>query len=237
MIKQKVERIPTGIQDLDAIIGGLVAGRTHLLSGEPGTGKSMFSYHFMYNALKHGHTVGLITTEEPTESIMLHSALLGMPLEKYVNKSLKIVDIASHRAMEAAFATPTGDYLIQSFRDMQQLIPPGIDCLVIDTITPYILPMNPTMARETAIELVMNMESAGLTSLLILDESVSEHVLMTLAAPMYGHIQLVYQKDPYTGKTKRCMYIRKLRATTTPINPLIYNLTDKGISIQKEIKD
>lgn len=234
MLKTQIERIPTGVPDLDAIIEGFVKERTYLISGEPGTGKTIFSIHFMSKALKNGYNVGLITTEEPLDSILLQASLLGMPLDKYVNNQLKVVDTSLHRAMEAAFATPTGEYLIQSFRDLQQAIPNNIDCLVVDTITPYFLPMNPTMARETAIEIVTTMREKRLTALLIMDEAVTHNVLMAVAAPVHGYIRLAYQHDPYTTKPVQLMYVKKLRSTRTPKHPLMYELTDSGIIIHKE---
>ncbi|MCX8174121.1 MAG: hypothetical protein N3F63_05925 [Thermoplasmata archaeon] len=234
MPKPQVERIPTGVPDLDAIIEGFVKERTYLISGEPGTGKTIFSIHFMSKAIKNGLKVGLITTEEPLDSILLQASLLGMPLDKYVGNELKVVDTSLHRAMEASFATPTGEYLIQSFRDLQRAIPPGVDCVVVDTITPYFLPMNPTMARETATEIVTTMREKRLTALLIMDEAVDAHVLRAVAAPVHGYIRLAYQHDPYTTRPIQLMYVRKLRATKTPNHPLRYELTGTGLIIHKE---
>jgi len=39
----RTERVPTGIQGLDALIeGGFPKGRSILVTGEPGTGKTIF---------------------------------------------------------------------------------------------------------------------------------------------------------------------------------------------------
>ncbi|MEM3395764.1 MAG: ATPase domain-containing protein [Thermoplasmata archaeon] len=234
MSKIHVERMPTGVPDLDAIIEGFVKDRSYLISGEPGTGKTIFSIHFMSKALKDGHKVGLVTTEEPLESILLQASLVGMPLDKYVGNELKVVDTSLHRAIEASFATPTGDYLIQSFRDLLSAIPSGVDCVVIDTITPYFLPMNATMARETATEIMTTFREKRLTALLIMDEAVEPNVLRAVAAPMHGFIRLTYQHDPYTTRPIQLMYVRKLRATKTPRHPLMYEITETGIVIHKE---
>jgi hypothetical protein len=48
----KETRVPTGIVELDALIeGGLRAGKTYLVVGEPGTGKTVFGLQFLVNGL------------------------------------------------------------------------------------------------------------------------------------------------------------------------------------------
>ena len=48
-----IKRIQTGIQGFDQLIyGGLPQGRSYLVSGEPGTGKTIFSIQFLLEGLK-----------------------------------------------------------------------------------------------------------------------------------------------------------------------------------------
>lgn len=60
----EVLRIPTGIRDLDAVIGGLRKGGKTIVGGKPGMGKSMLIKQVMTNLSASGHKVGLITVEE-----------------------------------------------------------------------------------------------------------------------------------------------------------------------------
>src|SRR4051794_12651386 len=49
------ELAPTGITGLDDILrGGYTAGKMHLLSGGPGTGKTTFSLHFIAEGVRRG---------------------------------------------------------------------------------------------------------------------------------------------------------------------------------------
>lgn len=42
------ERASTGIDGLDTILdGGFVPGRAYLARGQPGTGKTIFGYHYL----------------------------------------------------------------------------------------------------------------------------------------------------------------------------------------------
>ena len=53
MTNRIATRIPTGIPGLDEILhGGFVSGRTYLVTGAPGTGKTIFGLHFLAAAEK-----------------------------------------------------------------------------------------------------------------------------------------------------------------------------------------
>jgi len=60
-----VERIVTGIAGLDEILGGGIPKRNVvLLSGGPGTGKSIFGQQYLYNGLLRGEPGILVVLEE-----------------------------------------------------------------------------------------------------------------------------------------------------------------------------
>src|SRR4051812_33005206 len=49
------EAVPTGVPGLDDILrGGFAAGKMHLLSGGPGTGKTTLSLQFMAEGIRRG---------------------------------------------------------------------------------------------------------------------------------------------------------------------------------------
>ncbi len=51
------KRISTGIAELDVMIeGGLRCGKTYLVVGEPGTGKTVFGLQFLASSLMDKHT-------------------------------------------------------------------------------------------------------------------------------------------------------------------------------------
>jgi circadian clock protein KaiC len=51
----RTERVPTGILGLDSLIeGGFPKGRSILVTGEPGTGKTIFSLQFLVEGLARG---------------------------------------------------------------------------------------------------------------------------------------------------------------------------------------
>ena len=50
--QMQVQKLPTGIEGFDDIChGGLPTGRSTLISGTSGTGKTVFSLHFLNNGI------------------------------------------------------------------------------------------------------------------------------------------------------------------------------------------
>lgn len=84
------ERIPTGVPGLDEVLhGGLIQGRTYLISGDPGTGKTITGFHFLAEGLRRGESSLLIHLEENEEDLRRNAASLGIDLD-----GLEIVDLA-----------------------------------------------------------------------------------------------------------------------------------------------
>lgn len=90
-----MERIPTGIQGFDELIeGGLPKGSITLISGTPGTGKSIFCAQILYaNALK-GKKCLYLNLEQNEGRLEAQMFQFGWDPEK-VKKNLKIVAIDS----------------------------------------------------------------------------------------------------------------------------------------------
>jgi circadian clock protein KaiC len=75
-------RLSTGVSGLDEVLhGGLLAGRTYLVRGGPGTGKTMLGLHFLTAGAARGERTLFITVEESTEQIRKDACSLGFDLE------------------------------------------------------------------------------------------------------------------------------------------------------------
>ena len=78
-----LSKVSTRIQGLDDILhGGLPAGRTTLVSGGPGSGKSLIGLEFVYRSALEGHPSLFVTFEENGESIRENAATLGWDLKE-----------------------------------------------------------------------------------------------------------------------------------------------------------
>jgi len=73
--------VPSGIPEVDELLnGGYVRGRTYLVQGVSGTGKSLLGQHFLQAGLEAGETVVYIHGEESKHDILVNAALLDVDI-------------------------------------------------------------------------------------------------------------------------------------------------------------
>lgn len=89
----KVTKVPTGIQKLDKLLGGGFPEKTViLLSGGPGTGKTLFGLNFLLEGARKGERVCYVSLSETKEEIV--RACKGIEklkdVEKFLGKNLAI---------------------------------------------------------------------------------------------------------------------------------------------------
>ncbi|GLW25269.1 circadian clock protein KaiC [Microbispora amethystogenes] len=80
-----IARIPTGINGFDHVtLGGLPAGRSTLVSGTTGSGKTLFAVEFLSRGIMRFHEPGVfVTFEETVTDIRRNSASLGFPIQSW----------------------------------------------------------------------------------------------------------------------------------------------------------
>lgn len=75
MIKQKVK---TGVPGLDEMLaGGLIPGRTYVVSGASGTGKTSLSMQFLLEGTKKGERVMYVSLDEPPNEVRQNMRSFG----------------------------------------------------------------------------------------------------------------------------------------------------------------
>lgn len=96
-IKQEsklLKKAPTGIQGFDEVVhGGLPQGRTTLVCGGPGSGKTLFATEFLVRgAQEYGEPGVFMAFEETAEELAKNVASLGMDLEELVEQKKIFID-------------------------------------------------------------------------------------------------------------------------------------------------
>jgi circadian clock protein KaiC len=88
--KVSSERIATGIPRLDAMLGGrgFFRGSSILLTGTPGTGKTIISSNFAQAACRRGERVLFFSFEESPNQIVRNMHSIGLRLEPMVKRGL-----------------------------------------------------------------------------------------------------------------------------------------------------
>jgi len=107
--RQGLSKAPTGIHGLDEItFGGLPKGRTTLICGSAGCGKTMLSMEFLVRgALQYNEPGVFIVFEETAEELKKNVASLGVDLDDLVKRNKLIVDYIH---LDRSEIEDTGEY-------------------------------------------------------------------------------------------------------------------------------
>ena len=90
------KRISTGISALDPLIeGGLPAGKSYLVTGEPGTGKTIFCLQFLLRGLLENQRGVYVAVDEKPADVIEEAASLGWDLSQYIEKKQLLILDAS----------------------------------------------------------------------------------------------------------------------------------------------
>ena len=80
-----VDRVKTGIKGFDELVGGGFLRNTNILvSGGPGTGKTVFALQAAYNLAKRGDVVYYLSFEQNLREILLEAAGLGWDFQPLI---------------------------------------------------------------------------------------------------------------------------------------------------------
>jgi circadian clock protein KaiC len=84
-----VERISTGISGLDALMeGGIPKGFTVLIAGNPGTGKTVLTSHFLYDGLTKNENGIYVSFSEADYSFYNNTDRFGMNFRKFQKQNM-----------------------------------------------------------------------------------------------------------------------------------------------------
>ena len=108
--RQPIPKVPTKITGLDEILeGGIPRGRTTVISGGPGSGKTVLGLEFLCRGAMAGEPGVFVTFEERADAIRLNALAMGWDLAA-LEKAAKIAIIEARLPGEEIVS---GDFDIQ----------------------------------------------------------------------------------------------------------------------------
>jgi circadian clock protein KaiC len=99
LIKSSIplERISTGISGIDGLIeGGIPKGSTVLIAGNPGTGKTILTAHFLYDGLIKDENALYVSFSESKEQFFVNTERFEMDFRKFLHQNrFSFLDLSS----------------------------------------------------------------------------------------------------------------------------------------------
>ena len=85
----KIERVRTGVKGLDELLsGGIPKESITLISGPPGSGKSIFCYQFIAQGVQDGDKCLYMTLDKKIEGLLLQATELGFNFQPAIESGL-----------------------------------------------------------------------------------------------------------------------------------------------------
>jgi circadian clock protein KaiC len=235
----QTERVPTGIERLDQLLeGGLPKGRSILVTGEPGTGKTIFALQFLVEGLKRGEKGIYVTADESPMDVLEQAASLGWDLEPRVeSKELAILNAGTYLSSLPGTGKERQIDVQKAVGDLASFVDQiGAKRMVLDPAGPFVL-LRDSAARiqdQTRLLIKLLRSSMQTTNLLT-----SYAVPRTGERGMHGIEEylvagaIVLEMIWKDGNLARSLIVEKMRCTAIKPMQLEFDIAKKhGIIVQ-----
>lgn len=149
-----IERVRTGIPGFDEIVGGGIPKRNAvLLSGGPGTGKTIFAMQYLWNGLQVGEPGVYVALEEHSVQVRVHMRNFGWDVRQYEQEGkFAIVDAFTGGVGEAAkrerYVVKDPDSVEELVDILREVIKDAKAERVVVDRAPMLYLTNPSLARS-----------------------------------------------------------------------------------------
>jgi circadian clock protein KaiC len=223
--KISAERIATGIPRLDAMLGGrgFFRGSSILLTGTPGTGKTIVAANFAQAACKRGERTLFFSFEESPNQIIRNMQSIGLRLEPLVNRSL----LRFHAARPSLYGLEM--HLATMFKEIVAFQP---QVVIIDPITSLMDAGTDSECRGMVTRLVDYLKARQVTTLFT-SLTQGGHALQQSEAAMSSLMDswLLLQDLEGNGERNRVLYVLKARGMAHSNQVREFLISNRGIDL------
>lgn len=155
--------LKSGIECLDERLGGLMPGRAHLLTGSPGSGKTVACLEFLHRGIEEGQPCALLTVEDPAD-LLSQCEYLGLSIDEAIASGQLALFRFQLDFVRRCSRLSTPELVFEELRRLLGDPPPAR--FVIDSIVPFL--EGGTASGSVISVLVQYLEELGSTTLLTL---------------------------------------------------------------------
>jgi circadian clock protein KaiC len=230
--KNSILKSPTGISGLDQITyGGLPKGRSTLICGGPGCGKSLFAMEFIANGINLYNEPGVfVSFEESGEEIEKNAASLGINIPLLRKKKLLELDYVH---IERNDIEETGEYNLDGLfiRLNYLIVKLGAKRIALNTLESLFSGLsNHNILRSELRRLFRWLKDKGVTAIITGEAGATTLTRQGLEEYVSDCVIFLDHRVKNQYSTRRLRVI-KYRGSYHGTNEYPYLITDTGISV------
>lgn len=215
------EKVKSGVSGFDNLIsGGFPKSSVVLVTGDTGTGKSVFGMNYVHEGAKNGESCVYMTFEQSEESIKSNAKSIGLDFDKMEKEGkLKVIGINAGRPTQ----------VLEKISRMD----PKPTRLVVDSLTMMTSLLEDNEVRPDIYNFAFNLRKMGVTTLLITDIVEGEPGLSKDGYSEFlcdGVIKL--EAAALGEELQRNIRVVKMRETTIDGGLHTLEIDDKGIRVK-----
>ncbi|NLF88977.1 circadian clock protein KaiC [Candidatus Bathyarchaeota archaeon] len=229
---EELPKAPTGIRGLDEItFGGLPKGRSTLIAGGAGSGKTLMSMEFLVRgAIEFGESGVFMAFEETSDELAKNVASLGFEIEELIKEKKLIIDFVR---VERSEIEETGEYDLEGLfiRIGYAIDSIGAKRVVLDTIESLFAGLkNQAILRAELRRLFRWLKDKGVTAIITAERGSNE--LTRYGLEEYVSDCVILLDNRVTGQiSTRRLRIVKYRGSRHGTNEYPFLIDEHGISI------
>ena len=220
-----VERLSTGIPILDTLIeGGIPRGFTVLVAGNPGTGKTILTTHFLYDGLLKGESALYVSFSESKIQFYQNFGRFGMNFQDFED---------DNKFAYLDFASVTKEGITDAFEEILNVSRYiGARRVVIDSFSAILLAFENTNEARIALHVVLGkmLRAEGITNMLITEVPIGSN---NIGSGMEEFVAdgIIKLDHGYTNAIPATVKVIKMRATSIDREAHVSVIGEKGMII------
>jgi len=227
-----LEKVPTGIRGLDQVLhGGFPKGRTALVCGGPGAGKTLLGLEFLARgALLYNEPGVCIALEETAEELITNMASLGYDLPSLIKARKLAIDYVQ---IERKQIEETGEYDLEGLFIRLRAAIEHVNAkrVLLDTIEVLFLSLkNEGVVRAELRRLFHWLKDAGVTA--VITAEMGDRALTRYGLEEYvADCVLVLDHRVNEQISTRRLRVMKYRGSSHGTNEYTFLIDNQGISV------
>lgn len=221
------ERIPSGITELDEMLGGsgYFRGSSVLVSGTAGTGKSSMAAHLIYATCSRGEKVVYFSFEESPKQIIRNMLSIGIHLEPFLAKGL----LRFHSTRPTFFGLEM--HLTTMYKEIRDFKPAVV---IVDPLNSFVTGDNQLDAKAISMRLIDYLKMNNITGFFTsLTNGGSELESTDMFISSLIDTWILLRDIESGGERNRGIYILKSRGMNHSNQIREFKLTSNGIKLQE----